>query len=288
MPFCRLVCAYCDFVTYAGRRAGMPRYVDALLAEMTARPSRGNLRTVYLGGGTPSLLRPADVERLLRAAAAAWGRTPAEVTLEANPSERERPDWMALRAVGVTRLSIGAQSFRDRELRALARGHAARESLDAYRGARAAAFPTVSVDLIYGIPGQSVADWRSGLTAAVSLEPDHLSLYALSLPLVPDEWSAAPRPGALRWRRRQAMRQDDDIAAAQYETAEEMLAAAGYRHYELSSWARAGHESVHNRAYWQRLPYTGLGAGAHSFDGVVRSWNVRDIDAYVDAVEHGR
>ncbi|MGH2427658.1 MAG: radical SAM family heme chaperone HemW [Candidatus Limnocylindria bacterium] len=285
IPFCRLVCAYCDFVTVGGRRDDVPRYVDALLAELRLRPASGELRTIYFGGGTPSLLAADDVRRLIGAAMDRWsGRTAVEeITLEANPSGRERPDWGELRAAGVTRISLGVQSLRDEQLAALARGHTATEVRDAYAAARAAGFTDVSIDLIYGIPGQSPADWRAGLRAAMDIDPEHLSLYALQLALSPDEWAAPPRPGALRWRHRQIERQDDSLAADQYRLAEEMLDAAGYRHYELSSWARPGREARHNTAYWLRRPYMGLGAGAHSYDGAtVRSWNARDLDAYLD------
>ncbi|MFN2484719.1 MAG: radical SAM family heme chaperone HemW [Candidatus Limnocylindria bacterium] len=287
VPFCRLVCAYCDFVAVAGRRADIPRYVDALLSEMAVRPAPGELRTIYFGGGTPSQLDTAHVERLVAAAMERWNDTPAEVSLEANPSARERPDWIGLRSAGVTRLSLGVQSLHDADLRELARGHSAGEAVAAYRAVRAAGFESVSLDLMYGIPGQTVAGWRRGVAAALALGPDQLSLYSLSLAVTPDEWAGAPRAGALRWRRAMAERQDDDVAAEQYRVAEELLDAAGFGHYELSSWARPGHECVHNRAYWERLPYTGLGAGAHSFDGTTRSWNVRDVDAYIAAVERG-
>jgi oxygen-independent coproporphyrinogen-3 oxidase len=287
VPFCRLVCAYCDFVTVGGRGAEIPRYVEAVLTEMALRPASGELATIYFGGGTPSLLPPAAVARLVRAAKQQWGTDPTEITLEANPSSHETPDWAGLRDAGVNRISLGIQSLRDPELWALARGQTAAEGLAAYAAARAAGFTNVSVDLIYGIPGQSDADWRDGLSRAVALEPDHLSLYALQLALAPDEWAALPRPGALRWRQRMVPRQDDGLAAAQYEVAEELLDAAGYLHYELSSWARPGSESRHNSAYWERRPYTGIGAGAHSFDGDTRSWNERDLDGYLAATEAG-
>jgi oxygen-independent coproporphyrinogen-3 oxidase len=210
-----------------------------------------------------------------------------EVTLEANPSGREAPDWAGLRGAGVTRISLGVQSLRDADLQALARGHTADEARAAYAAVREAGFDNVSIDLIYGIPGQSLAGWREGLAAAIDLAPDHVSCYALQLVLAPDEWAAPPRPGALRWRRRLSARQDDGLAAAQYRAAEEMLGAAGYRHYELSSWAVPGHEGRHNAAYWARRPYTGIGAGAHSYDGATRSWNVRDLDAYLVVVGRG-
>jgi oxygen-independent coproporphyrinogen-3 oxidase len=287
VPFCRLVCAYCDFVTVGGRRADIPRYVDALLAELASRPAPGELTTIYFGGGTPSLLPAGDVARLVAVASERWGRAPDEVTLEANPSSREAPDWAGLRAAGVNRISLGVQSLRDPELRALARGHTAEEARAAHLAVRAAGFENVSLDLIYGIPGQSLAAWRRGLQAALALQPDHLSLYALQLAMAPDEWAAPPRPGALAWRQRMLDRQDDDLTADQYRLAEELLARAGYRHYELSSWALPGHESRHNAAYWARRPYTGIGAGAHSYDGVSRSWNVRELDRYLRLVEAG-
>jgi oxygen-independent coproporphyrinogen-3 oxidase len=290
VPFCRLVCAYCDFVTVGGRRDEIPRYVEAVIAELALRPAPGELRTIYFGGGTPSLLAPAQVERIVSAAVDRWMAVALEeVSLEANPSRREAPDWAGLRAAGVSRISLGVQSLRDDDLRALARGHDSDEAREAFAAARAAGFDNVSADLIYGIPGQSAEDWSVGLRAVIDLGPDHVSCYALQLALDPDEWAATPRPGALRWRARRASSQDDGLAVEQYRIAEETLAAAGYRHYELSSWALPGRESRHNSAYWGRAAYTGVGAGAHSFDGAAeRSWNARDLDEYLDAVERGQ
>jgi oxygen-independent coproporphyrinogen III oxidase len=290
VPFCRLVCAYCDFVTVGGRADDIGRYTDALIAELALRPAPGELRTISFGGGTPSLMRPEQVARVISAALDRWEHVALEeVALEANPSRREAPDWAGLRAAGVTRVSLGVQSLRDEDLHALARGHGAAEAREGFAGARAAGFDNVSIDLIYGIPGQSLDGWREGLDAAVALGPDHVSCYALQLALEPDEWAAPPRPGAQRWRARMAARQDDGLAAAQYRLAEEMLRDAGYRHYELSSWALPGRESRHNAAYWARRAYTGIGAGAHSYDGgAERSWNTRDLDAYLAAVEDGR
>ena len=289
VPFCRLVCAYCDFVTVGGRAPDIPVYVDALLAEMEARPAPGRLRTIYFGGGTPSLLPASQVARVIEAARQGWASVELEeVTIEANPSARERPDWRGLQAAGVTRISLGLQSLRDEDLTALARGHTAREGREAFAKARAAGFANISVDLIYGIPGQSLDAWRRGLEAVVELAPEHVSCYALQLALDPDEWAAPPRPGALRWRARVVRRQDDALAADQYVVAEEILGAAGYRHYELSSWALPGRESRHNVAYWSRHAYTGIGAGAHSYDGrSERSWNERDLDRYLARVASG-
>jgi oxygen-independent coproporphyrinogen-3 oxidase len=289
VPFCRLVCAYCDFVTVGGRAGDIDRYTRALVRELELRPAPDELRTIYFGGGTPSLLTAAQASTVIAAATARWAAADLdEVTLEANPSGRETPDWAGYRSAGVDRISLGVQSLRDQELRTLARGHTAAEGRAAFAAARAAGFDNVSIDLIYGIPGQSLDDWRAGLMAALALEPDHLSTYALQLALQPDEWAAPPRAGALRWRQRVAAQQDDALASDQYRLAEELLDAAGYRHYELSSWARPGHESRHNGAYWARRGYTGIGAGAHSYDGAAeRSWNVRDLDRYLERTEAG-
>jgi oxygen-independent coproporphyrinogen-3 oxidase len=290
VPFCRLVCAYCDFVTIGGRAHDIPAYVDALLRELRLRPAPGELRTIYLGGGTPSLLSAAQGDQLVAAARGRWEHVALEeITMEANPSARETPDWSGLRDAGVTRVSLGVQSLRDEELATLARGHTADEARAAFAAARRAGFDNISIDLIYGIPGQSVDDWRAGLRAAIELGPNHVSCYALQLTLAPDEWAAPPRGGALRWRTRMVGRQDDELAGRQYALAEDLLADAGYRHYELSSWARPGHESAHNSAYWARRAYTGIGAGAHSYDGTgERSWNLRELDGYLAAAVAGR
>ena len=289
VPFCRLVCAYCDFVTVGGRSADIGRYTDALLREIELRPAPGELRTIYFGGGTPSLLLADRVAALIGGARDRWSTTRVdETTLEANPSAREAPDWAGLRDAGVTRISLGVQSLRDEDLRALTRGHTAAEAREAYAAARDGGFDNISIDLIYGVPGQGLDEWREVLAAAVALGPDHVSCYALQLALAPDEWAAPPRPGALRWRGRMAARQDDELAADQYRLAEELLGAAGYGHYELSSWALPGRESRHNAAYWARRPYTGIGAGAHSYDGASRrSWNTRDLDRYLATIADG-
>jgi oxygen-independent coproporphyrinogen-3 oxidase len=306
VPFCVSLCPYCDFVVYAGAaargpRARVSRFFDALTVELELRAdaldegfgtSRPPLETVYFGGGTPSLL-PADLingllERIRRRFGLAAG---AEVTIEANPGPDERGDARSLRDAGVTRLSLGAQSLSDPELRRLGRRHRAADVATAFEAARAAGIESISLDLLYDIPDGSLESWTATLEAALALEPDHLSLYALTLDDPDAEGLTGvagdhlpTSAGARRWRERARPRQDDDQAAEQYEHALERLAAAGWHGYEISNWARPGHESRHNVVYWERRPYEAVGPGAHAFDGVTRRWNAARLDVYLAAL----
>ncbi len=248
--------------------------------------------TLYLGGGTPSLLPAAAIRRLVDVARDRYGlAADAEVTLEANPGPTERGDAAALRAVGVTRLSIGAQSLDDAELRLLGRRHRASDVSATVAAAQDAGFESVSLDLLYDLPGQALGSWRRTLDAAVALEPDHLSLYALTLDDPAAEGLTGPigdhlppSPGARRWRARARAGQDDDRAAEMYELADRRLGEAGYAWYEISNWARPGHRSRHNLAYWERQPHEAVGPGAHAFDGRVRRWNAAPLGPYLDAL----
>ncbi len=325
VPFCVSLCPYCDFVVYAGAAARGPRarvdaYVAALLTELelradaadaafgapgssvgasASRPgaSPGNaarppLETVYLGGGTPTLL-PADViARLLERIRARFGiADEAEVTIESNPGPDERGDAASLVAAGVNRLSLGAQAM-DRELlRALGRRHRPGDVADAVGEARAAGMRSVSVDLLYDAPGQSLGTWSATLDAVLALGVDHVSAYALTLDDPDAEGLTGPlgdhlptRAGARRWRTEARAAQDEDRGAAQYRDAVDRLGAAGLRGYEISNWGRPGHESRHNLAYWTRRPYEAIGPGAHAFDGAVRRWNAARLDGYLAAL----
>jgi coproporphyrinogen III oxidase-like Fe-S oxidoreductase len=251
-----------------------------------ARPALGSL---YLGGGTPSLLPAGSIEWLIEVVRARYGLADdAEVTLEANPGSGERGDLAAARAAGVTRLSIGAQSFDPAELRRLGRRHHPEDIADTVAAGRQAGIASVSLDLLYDVPGQSPASWSRTLDQALALAPDHLSLYALTLD-DPDAEGLAGlagdhlplRPGARRWRERARRDQDDDRAATMYELADRRLGSAERAWYELSNWARPGHRSRHNLAYWERRPYEAVGPGAHAFDGRERRWNVADLDAWL-------
>lgn len=309
IPFCVSLCPYCDFVVYAGATARGPRsrvsaFLDALTVELDLRAdalddrfgtSRQPLETVYLGGGTPSLLPADEIAGLLDRTRSRFGiAAGAEITIEANPGPDERGDARALRAAGVTRVSVGAQSMDDPQLRRLGRRHRASDVADAVAAAREAGVPSVSLDLLYDIPDGTLEAWAVTLDAALALEPDHLSLYALTLDdpdaegltgLAGDHLPTTA--GARRWRERARPRQDDDRAADQYVHAVERLAADGWRGYEISNWARPGHESRHNLVYWARRPYEAVGPGAHAFDGFTRRWNAARLDGYTAALAPG-
>ena len=299
-PFCLSICPYCDFVVYAGRHVRGPdaqveRFLDALVREISlrARPGAG-LASVYVGGGTPSLMSAQQISRVLMAAEAFFGLESApEITLEVNPGRDDRGDLAGFRAAGVTRVSIGAQSFASDELRSLGRRHAAAEVVETVREARAAGFESIPLDVLYDVPGQTLGSWRETLDAALDLAPDHVSAYALTLD---DEGSGGgvgsdhlpPRAGATQWRARARQGQDEDRAADMYELADDTLARAGLAWYEISNWARPGHESRHNLAYWTGFPWEAVGPGAHRFDGTTRSWNNARIADYLAALDVGR
>jgi oxygen-independent coproporphyrinogen-3 oxidase len=298
-PFCVSLCPYCDFVVMAGAAARGPRnrvaaFLEALDAEIVLRaPSRPvGLETVYIGGGTPSLLEPGDLGRLLGLVRRTFGiADDAEITLEANPGPDERGDPLAMAAAGITRISFGAQSLDDAELRRLGRRHAAADVGTALRAAREAGIGSINLDLLYDVPGQSLTGWMTTLEAAIELEPDHLSLYALTLDDPDAEGLTGPggdhlptTRGARRWRERARLGQDEDRAAAMYHHAIWRLGELGYGGYEISNWARPGHESRHNLAYWERRPVEAVGPGAHAFDGRTRRWNAARLDGYVAAL----
>lgn len=310
VPFCVSLCPYCDFVVITGAASRGPRariglFLEAVHRELDLRADaldaafggeRPALDTVYLGGGTPSLLPSDEIARLLEHVGERFGIAPgAEVTLEANPGPDERGDPAAQRAAGVTRISFGAQSLDDTELRRLGRRHRARHVAEAVADAQAAGIGSINVDLLYDIPDTDLPTWMATLDRVLAMEPDHVSLYGLTLDDPDAEGLTGPdgdhlpvAKGARRWRDGVRPGQDEDRAAAQYHHATVTLAEAGYRGYEISNWARPGHESRHNLAYWRRQPHEAVGPGAHAFDGVARRWNVARLDRYVAALEDGR
>ena len=292
VPFCERICPYCDFAVIRARPlspADESAYQDTLCAELHARAGAfegRRLASIYLGGGTPSLLQARSVERILGAIRGAFPGDPEETTLEVNPSTLETARLPDFRVAGIDRISLGAQSFDDPTLRRLGRGHRASEVHRSFEACRAAGFANVSLDLIVAAPGQTLTEVEADLVAALAYAPEHLSVYELSLePGTPFGKAAA------RGRRQ---RPGEEEAVAMLECVEARLCAAGYERYEISSYARPGHRSVHNRRYWQRLPVLGLGMGAVSSDppsprhpfGLRRS-NPRELAPYSEGVAAG-
>ncbi len=290
IPFCRHRCAYCDFNTYAGQENLIPRYVDALCREMQfvakAAPGRIPLHTIFFGGGTPSLLSAAQVGQVLEQAAACFDLQPgAEITLEANPGTVTLEHLRGLRAAGANRLSYGVQSAHPDDLRLLERQHTYLDAVQAVEWSRKAGFDNLNLDLIFGVPFQTLERWQRSLELVLGLHPEHLSLYALTVehgtPF--QKWAGrglVPMP-------------DDDLAADMYNWASERLDDAGFQQYEISNWARTATDgalllSRHNLQYWLNHPYLGLGAGAHGYAGGTRTANVLGIRAYIERVESGQ
>jgi oxygen-independent coproporphyrinogen-3 oxidase len=284
IPFCVAKCYYCAFNSYAGLEHLHLDYIEALQREI-ARCARdkGSFRasSVYLGGGTPSLLSIDSLSAILGACLGSFAAMEGtEISVEANPGTVSASYLWDLRAQGVNRLSLGAQSFDDSILRLLGRIHTSADVKQSYESARDAGFQNVNLDLIYGIPTQTLEAWQEDLAEAMQLEPEHLSLYCLSV----EEGT----PLAKSISRGELPSPDPDLAAAMYASAQESLAEADYAHYEISNWAVAGRECQHNITYWRNQPYLGFGAGAHSFDGQARYYNVASPEEYVQRVLGGQ
>ncbi|MBI2846320.1 MAG: radical SAM family heme chaperone HemW [Chloroflexi bacterium] len=279
IPFCASRCNYCHFNTYAGLEGLIPQYVDALEEEIglwgQALKGRADVRTIFFGGGTPSLLSLGDVGRVLGQCRRFMNVSPdAEITIESNPGDLSFGFLRGLLSLGVNRLSIGVQIFNDGHLKALGRRHTSQEAIDACRLARRAGFINTNLDLIYGLPGQTLGEWEATLKQSLVLETEHLSLYALQIEEDTPMWKEV-RSGSVA-------EPDQDLAADMYVMAEEMLGKAGYTHYEISNWAKPQKECLHNMTYWLNRPYLGLGAGAHSFLGRFRFSNVLRPRTYIE------
>jgi putative oxygen-independent coproporphyrinogen III oxidase len=291
VPFCRVRCGYCDFNTYTSdelRGAKRSDYASQASSEVALAASvltsaglpERPASTVFFGGGTPTLLPADDLNRMLGAVVEAWGLAPgAEVTTEANPDSVDAEYLRALAAAGFTRVSFGMQSAVPHVLATLDRTHDPARIPLVVQWARDAGLD-VSLDLIYGTPGESLHDWRASLEHAIAQQPDHLSAYAL---IVEDGTKLAARI-----RRGELASPSDDLQADMYELADRMLGEAGYDWYEVSNWARSPrHASRHNLAYWQGHDWWGVGPGAHSHVGGVRWWNVKHPAAYADRIAAG-
>lgn len=284
IPFCVHRCSYCDFNTTAGQQAFIPEYVNALRQEIRWTEANIPVHTIYFGGGTPSLLSPDQFETILLDISNHFQVSrDAEVTLEANPGTVTQNQLNALRQIGFNRISFGMQSAIPEELCLLQRKHNTYDVIRAVDWARRAGFKQLSLDLIYGVPGQSLKNWQQSLEMALKLRPDHLSLYSLQV----EEGTPL-----FRWTARGLVSiPDDDIAADQYEWAMQRLEEAGFEQYEISNWARRDERGLnvsrHNLQYWLNQPYLGLGAAAHGYAGGYRVANVPSLMDYLKLMNEG-
>ncbi|MBI5287072.1 MAG: radical SAM family heme chaperone HemW [Deltaproteobacteria bacterium] len=295
IPFCLKKCPYCDFNSISLHPIPEDIYIDAVLLEFNLLIERHNLisrqlETIYIGGGTPTLLSPDGVKRLLNGLSAGFSTVEdMEITIEANPGTVDLSRLQGFKAAGVNRLSIGVQSFNDKTLKTLGRIHNARAGLKAFEDARGAGFENIGIDLIFGVPGRKGGDWQRDIEMAISLRPEHISIYNLTIEEGTPFYTMA-QEGRLTF-------PSDDEEIEMYGTAIHLLKEAGYRQYEISNFSLPGYESTHNQRYWLCKDYIGLGAGAHSYLGTdlksvpssgVRWWNEKDLFKYMDRIRrHG-
>lgn len=282
IPFCASRCVYCGFYSTT-LPALRDAYVDALCQELTLRaeelPADEAITTIYLGGGTPSQLTTDQLDRLFSYIYKVYRSQSVEVTMECNPDDITPAfaDWIAQSPID--RISMGAQTFSDDRLRLLRRRHTAAEVRRATTLLRQAGIRNISIDLMFGFPGETLADWGQDIDEALRLGVEHISAYSLMY----EEGTTLHR-----WLSEGRIQEiDDDLSLRMYDCLVDRLTAAGYRHYEISNFALPQRESRHNSSYWRDVPYMGLGASAHSFDGRQRSWNVADIETYIAAIGRG-
>jgi oxygen-independent coproporphyrinogen-3 oxidase len=277
IPFCKRKCKYCSFVSFDNRAKDITAYIGALKTELRLRSVDDIIETVYFGGGTPSLLDAKQLSDILNTVKKYYQMVDdAEISIEANPGTIDSQYLSDIKSAGINRLSLGIQSFSDDELKMLGRIHSSKEAKDAVSDAVKAGFDNLNIDLIYGLPGQTIDDWKASLQEALDCYPEHLSLYALTLepeePLF-KEIGAGKLPQL-----------SSDIAAGQYELSEELLEKNGYHHYEISNWAKPGRECRHNLVYWQEGEYIGAGVAAHSYLHKRRSANTADFNKYISTL----
>ena len=283
IPFCASRCSYCDFFSTLEMKGAGAAYVDAVVAEAAMRRAelRGEpLHTLYLGGGTPSQLPLPLLERLVKGLNGALElETVEEFTIEANPDDVTTEWCAALRPLGVNRVSMGVQSFEDDILRAIGRRHTARQVTQAMQNLHAAGIDNISIDLIYGLPGQTIDSWTRTVEQAIALTPQHISAYGLTY-----------EQGTRLWRQREqgeVTEVPEEDCIAMYKVLVRLLQNAGFEHYEISNFALPGYHSRHNSSYWDETPYLGLGAAAHSYDGSIRRSNPCDLHEYIGRIASG-
>lgn len=278
IPFCRSRCIYCDFYSQTSLSLRQ-RYIDAVCLEMEMRQNVSPISTIYLGGGTPSQLTFAQLEQLFIYINKVYGNHAEEVTIEVNPDDITTEFAECLSQLPVNRVSMGAQTFSDSRLRFLHRRHTAAQLPLAVQRLRDAGIRNISVDLMYGFPDETLDDWKADIDAALLLDVEHLSAYALQY----EEGTPLYR----MLERGDVSEADEELSRCMYYLLIDRLVEAGYEHYEISNFAKKGFRSRHNSSYWNQTPYIGLGAAAHSFDGKCRQWNVADIMQYMEGMEKG-
>ncbi len=278
IPFCKSRCIYCAFYSTTDLR-WRQRYVDAVCREWQLRSHEMSTpaTTVYFGGGTPSQLTPQQLRQLLTA----LPPSAPEVTIETNPDDITPAYAAILSQLSINRVSMGAQTFDDQRLHFLHRRHTSGQVKEAVHHLRNAGIRNISIDLMYGFPGETLSDWERDIDVALTLDVEHISAYCLTIE------KGTPLFYQMRNEQLEMRNGSEELERAMYERLIDKLEAAGYEHYEISNFAKPGFRSRHNSSYWQDVPYIGLGAAAHSYDGKCRSWNVSDIRQYMDAIERG-
>ena len=276
IPFCRSRCIYCGFYSTTELELRQ-RYVEAVCKEMNMVCQKGAIKTIYLGGGTPSQLTISQLQQIFDAAYI-YNKVEnaAEVTIECNPDDITKDFAEGLSHLPINRVSMGVQTFSDQRLRFLHRRHSSSQVIDAVKRLRDSGIQNISIDLMYGFPKETLSEWEDDIDKALSLEAEHLSAYCLMI-----------EEGTPLYRM-QTEPIEEELERLMYERLIDKLAAAGYEHYEISNFARSGFRSRHNSSYWDGTPYIGIGAAAHSYNIKSRSWNVADIRQYIEGIEQGK
>lgn len=282
IPFCKKRCIYCDFFSTT-RKEQKTAYIRALCHELTDRKDylKGEpIETIYLGGGTPSQLAKEDFEAIFSHIYKVYKVTPnAEITLEANPDDLTSEYISMLRTFPFNRISMGIQTFQETTLKQLQRRHTADQAIRAFQGCRTAGFQNISIDLMYGLPGETLTSWKKDLKQALSLHPEHISAYHLIY-----------EEGTPLWKLREQHKveeADEDLSVSLFGTLIDELTTAGYEHYEISNFCLPGLHSRHNSSYWTEKQYLGCGPSAHSYNGISRQWNVASLDKYIEGISSG-
>ncbi len=283
IPFCKRRCIYCDFFSTT-RSEEKPTYVRALCQELAIRKNYledEEIETIYLGGGTPSQLTEEEMEEIFAAIYNIYKvREGAEITLEANPDDLTLEYVSMLRRLPVNRISMGIQTFQEETLKLLHRRHTARQAIEAFRRCREAGFRNISIDLMYGLPGETLDTWKQDLQQAIDLHPEHISAYHLIYEEGTELWKLKEQ--------HQVEEADEDLSVTLFSALIDTLTQAGYQHYEISNFCLPGLHSRHNSSYWTGKKYLGCGPSAHSFNGLSRQWNVASLDKYLNSITSGK